>query len=69
MAVYRGPRSFSSFRIAVLFIIFIIFIALSFWVYDSLTGIGFSEWYINIVPIAFLWLIYLVIAQFIGIYS
>jgi hypothetical protein len=51
----------SLFRYIALIIFFIMFVAFSFLIYDSMRSAGYMYWWQFIIPICFVWLVYLAI--------
>ena len=57
MEMTRNP-----WRYIVLAILFIIWIAFSYYIYDYLENRGYIDWWIFAIPICFIWLFYVGIA-------
>jgi hypothetical protein len=55
------------FRYLALTILFVMFIAFSYAIYEVMVSINYSSWWQYIIPIGFLWLLFLTIAYFLTI--
>lgn len=53
----------SPFRYIILGILFILWVAFSYGIYTIMNNQGFTEWWQILIPLCFLWLVYVIIVR------